>query len=196
MDWGVTIKAAQEKRRPGAGCGNVSSVVPGTRELLGRGGKVVISQAWRREREGLQGPAGLAPPRGYHLHFYRSRQPRATKKGKRGTMASFIRPDKDAASFQRRLERETPVFKRRKGRRGKGKKESKDWPGEKQKEMPVCGLQSETGGYGHTVTQSVLGDIRNSQMSYTVHMYANMLSQKTHKKIPSPQPQMATTFLF
>lgn len=29
------IKAGQEKRRPGAGCGNVSSMVPETRELVG-----------------------------------------------------------------------------------------------------------------------------------------------------------------
>lgn len=29
------IKAGQEKRRPGAGCGNVPSMVPGTRELVG-----------------------------------------------------------------------------------------------------------------------------------------------------------------
>lgn len=29
------IKAGQEKRRPGAGCGNVPSIDPGTRELVG-----------------------------------------------------------------------------------------------------------------------------------------------------------------
>lgn len=134
----------------------------------GVGRRVVISQAWRRE--GPPGPAGIAPPRGYHLHFYRSRQPRATKKGKRGTMASFIRPDKDAASFQRRPERErnsSVPKKEGKERKRDGKKESSDWSGERhrKREMPVCGLQSETRGYGHTVTRSVRRDVAYSLMS-------------------------------
>lgn len=92
------------------------------------------------------------------MHFYRSRQPQATKKGKRGTMASFIRPDKDAASFQRRPERERNSSVPEK--EGKKRKREERILGlvrrETEREMPVCGLQSETGGYGHTVTQSVL----------------------------------------
>lgn len=32
------IKADQEKRRPGAGCGNVLSMVPGSGELVGSRG--------------------------------------------------------------------------------------------------------------------------------------------------------------
>lgn len=57
-----TIKAAQEKRRPGAGCGNVPSMVPETRALWWwccwcGGCRVVISQAWRRARA-LEGPRG------------------------------------------------------------------------------------------------------------------------------------------
>lgn len=73
------------------------------------------------------------------MHFYRSRQPWATKKGKRGTMASFIRLDKDAASFQRRLERETPVLQRRRGRREKKGEERAVGPvrRETDREMPV-----------------------------------------------------------
>lgn len=87
------IKADQEKRRPGAGCGNVLSMVPGSGELVGSwwglwgqggwvgGSRVVISQAFgreskrarEREREGREreresesppGPTGIAPPRG------------------------------------------------------------------------------------------------------------------------------------
>lgn len=68
------------------------------------------------------------------MHFYRSRQPQATKKGKRGTMASFIRPDKDAASFQRRPERErnsSVPEKEGKKRKREEKKESEDWSGER-----------------------------------------------------------------
>lgn len=74
------------------------------------------------------------------MHFYRSRQPRATKKGKRGTMASFIRPDKDAASFQRRPERERNSSVPEK----EGKKRGEERilglvRRETQREMPVCG---------------------------------------------------------
>lgn len=135
------IKAGQEKRRPGAGCGNVPSMVPGTRELVGAvsgGSRVVISQALRRER-GPSGARGDSPSE--RIPFALLQEPPAPghKEGEKGNYGILYQAGQRRRIFSKEtVEREKLQCSREGGEKEKEKKESSDWSGERLRERCQC----------------------------------------------------------
>lgn len=121
----------------------------------GGGRRVVISQAWRRARARGDSPFERIP-------FALLQEPPAKghKEGEKGNYGILYRAGQRRRIFSKETrEREKLQCSREGGEEGKvggwwgGGEES--WR-EMESKMPVCGLQGETGGYRHTVTQSVL----------------------------------------
>lgn len=113
------IKAGQEKRRPGAGCGNVLSMVPGTGELLGAvgRGRVVISQALRRVR-GPSGARGDSPSERIAFALLQEPPVLGHKEGEKGNYGILYRAGQRRRIFSKETgEREISVFQRRRGKR-------------------------------------------------------------------------------
>lgn len=120
---------------------------------------MVISQALRRER-GPSGAHGDSPSE--RIPFALLQEPPAPghKEGEKGNYGILYQAGQRRRIFSKEAgEREKLQCSREGGEKEKKRREERILGlvrRETEREMPVCGLQSKTGGYGHTVTQSIL----------------------------------------